>query len=124
MEPPARVTLGWGGMKSKKVTKSTLVRLPWYSRIYSTIVGVAASADRHGEDNLCGVKLEDLIPKFSFTRTAFLALMGREPSDDELFEFQVLLGLIITNGPGTISAQGAKGAVSADGPEMPGQVWD
>ena len=116
------VTLGWGGMKSKKVTKNTLVRLPWYSRIYSTIVGVAASADRHGEDNLCGVKLEDLIPKFSFTRTAFLALMGREPSDDELFEFQVLLGLIITNGPGTISAQGAKGAVSADGPEMPGRV--
>ena len=48
------VTLGWGGMKSKKITKNTLVRLPWYSRIYSTIVGVAASADRHGEDNLCG----------------------------------------------------------------------
>ncbi len=79
------VTLGWGGMKSKKITKNTLVRLPWYSRIYSTIVGVAASADRHGEDNLCGVKLEDLIPKFSFTRTAFLALIGREPSDDIFF---------------------------------------
>ncbi|MDP7557016.1 MAG: CoA-binding protein [Nitrospinaceae bacterium] len=115
-------TLGWKGMKSKKITKDTIIRLPWYSRIYSTIVGVAASSDKHGEDSLCGVKLEKLIPEFSFTRTAFLAVMGREPSDDELFEFQVLLGLIITNGPGTISAQGCKGAVSADGPEMPGRV--
>ena len=58
----------------------------------------------------------------SFTKTAFLALMGREPAETELYEFQVLLGLIITNGPGTISAQGAKGAVSADGPEQPDRV--
>ncbi len=115
-------TLGWKGMRSKKITRDTIIKLPWYSRIYSTIVGVAASADKHGEDSLCGIKLEKLVPEFSFTRTAFLAVMGREPSDDELFEFQVLLGLIITNGPGTISAQGCKGAVSADGPEMPGRV--
>ena len=115
-------TLGWGGLKSKKITKGTITRLPWYSRIYSTIVGVVASADKHCEDSFCGVKLEELIPNFSFTRTAFLSLMGREPTDDELFEFQVLLGLIITNGPGTISAQGSKGAVSADGPEMPDRV--
>ena len=32
------------------------------------------------------------------------------------------MGLIITNGPGTISAQGSKGAVSADGPEVPERV--
>jgi len=115
-------TLGWGGLRSKKITRGTITRLPWYSRIYSTIVGVVASADKHGEDSFCGIKLEELVPNFSFTRTAFLSLMGREPTDDELFEFQVLLGLIITNGPGTISAQGSKGAVSADGPEMPDRV--
>jgi hypothetical protein len=115
-------TLGWGGLRSKKITRGTITRLPWYSRIYSTIVGVVASADKHGEDSFCGIKLEELVTNFSFTRTAFLSLMGREPTDDELFEFQVLLGLIITNGPGTISAQGSKGAVSADGPEMPDRV--
>jgi hypothetical protein len=32
------------------------------------------------------------------------------------------VGLLLSNGPGTISAQGAKGAVSADGPEDPGRV--
>ena len=39
-----------------------------------------------------------------------------------LFAFQTLVGLLLSNGPGTISAQGAKGAVSADGPETPERV--
>jgi len=34
-----------------------------------------------------------------------------------LFAFQILVGLLTTNGPGSISAQGCKGAVSADGPQ-------
>ena len=33
-----------------------------------------------------------------------------------------MIGLLLTNGPGAISAQGAKGAVSADGPESPERV--
>jgi hypothetical protein len=32
------------------------------------------------------------------------------------------VGLLLTNGPGAISAQGAKGAVSADGPETPERI--
>ena len=115
-------TLGWSALRGKKISKDTLVRLPWYSRIYSTIVGVSAPAERHGEDSIAGVKLEELIPNYSFTKTAFVTLLGRQPSESELYEFQVLLGLIITNGPGTISAQGCKGAVSADGPEQPQRV--
>ena len=114
-------TLAWPSLRSKKISKTTLVRLPWYSLIYSTMVGVAAPEGKHGADNFCGVKNEDLLTN-SFTRTAFLALMGRDATEGELFEFQVLLGLIITNGPGTISAQGSKGAVSADGPEQPNRV--
>ncbi len=112
----------WPSLRTKKISRHTIVTLPWFSRIYSTLVGCAAPAERHGEGTFCGIKMEDLIPKYSFTKTAFMALLGREPSDKELFEFQVLLGLIITNGPGTISAQGSKGAVSADGPEQPERV--
>jgi hypothetical protein len=33
-----------------------------------------------------------------------------------------LVGLLLSNGPGTISAQGAKGAAAADGPETPEQA--
>jgi hypothetical protein len=115
------VTLGWNSLKTKKISKDTLGTLTWHSKIYSTIVGVTASHEKHEKDSFCGVKMDDLLTN-SFTKTAFLALMGRDPAETELYEFQVLLGLIITNGPGTISAQGAKGAVSADGPEQPGRV--
>ncbi len=114
-------SLAWPSLRTKKISKHTLVRLPWYSMIYSTMVGVAAPDNQHSADSFCGIKNDDLLGN-SFTRTAFQALMGRDASEGELFEFQVLLGLIITNGPGTISAQGSKGAVSADGPEQPDRV--
>ena len=39
-----------------------------------------------------------------------------------MLPIQILIGLLIPNGPGAISAQGAKGAVSADGPQTPGRV--
>lgn len=115
-------TLGWNSLKMKKISKETLVALPWYSKLFSGMVGAAAPAKRHEKNSFCGVSTEDLIAKYSFTKTAFMALLGREPTKGELYEFQVLLGLIITNGPGTISAQGAKGAVSADGPEQSDRV--
>ena len=35
---------------------------------------------------------------------------------------QILIGLLISNGPGSITAQGAKGAVAADGPQTPSRV--
>ncbi|MBI4388910.1 MAG: CoA-binding protein, partial [Nitrospinae bacterium] len=67
-------TLGWSGLKGRKISKDTLVSLPWYSRIFSAVVGLAAKASQHQEGGFCGVKLEELIPTYSFTRTAFLAL--------------------------------------------------
>jgi hypothetical protein len=49
----------------------------------------------------------------SFTENAFKILFNRKPNAEELFEFQTLIGLTLTNGPGTISAKGAKESVSA-----------
>ena len=40
---------------------------------------------------------------------AFAALLGTEPAPDALFAFQTLVGLLLSNGPGTISAQGRQG---------------
>jgi hypothetical protein len=42
--------------------------------------------------------------------------------EGDLLSLQTLMGLLLTNGPGAISAQGVKGAVSADGPESPERV--
>ena len=115
-------TLGWEPLIKRTVSKLTIAALPWYSRIFSSFVGCSVPASKHTADGFCGVKNDDLISSWSFTDTAFLALIGRKPSETERFEFSMLLGLLITNGPGTISAQGCKGGVSADGPEDPGRV--
>src|SRR3990170_3301437 len=115
-------TLGWSALMKKKISKATLVNLPWYSRIFSSFVGVSVDSSKHEKDKFCGISVKEIIEKCSFTETAFLALIGRKPTADELFEFSMLLGLIISNGPGTISAQGCKGGVSADGPEDSSRV--
>jgi succinyl-CoA synthetase alpha subunit len=115
-------TLGWESLKKKRISRFTIGQLPWHSLVFSTLVGCSVGADRHKTDSFCGVKNEELLADWSFTETAFLALLGRRPAKSELFEFTIMLGLIITNGPGTISAQGAKGAVSADGPMQPERV--
>jgi hypothetical protein len=40
-------------------------------------------------------------------------LFNRKPAEVELYEFKALIGLTLTNGPGTLSAKGAKESVSA-----------
>jgi hypothetical protein len=49
----------------------------------------------------------------SFTDNAFKILFGRAPDPQERMEFRTVVGLSVTNGPGTLSAKGAKESVSA-----------
>jgi len=116
------MTLGWEPLIKRSISKITIAALPWYSRIFSSFVGCSVPSARHKKDSFCGVKTSELIDEWSFTDASFLALIGRKPTESEKFEFSMLLGLIISNGPGTISAQGSKGAVSSDGPEDPARV--
>ena len=115
-------TLGWEPLIKRSISKITLTALPWYSRIFSSFVGCSVPSEKQTKDSFCGVKNDELVSSWSFTDSAFLALIGRKPTEKERFEFSMLLGLIISNGPGTISAQGSKGAVSSDGPEDPARV--
>ncbi len=116
------MTLGWDALMKRKISKYTIVNLPWYSRIFSAFVGSSVKSSWHKKGSFMGIDMDELMTTCSFTETAFLALLGRRPAKAELFEFSMLLGLIISNGPGTISAQGSKGAVSADGPQEPERV--
>jgi citrate synthase len=52
----------------------------------------------------------------SFTQNLFKILFDRKPEEQELIELQYQLGLTATNGPGTLSAKGAKESVSARNP--------
>jgi succinyl-CoA synthetase alpha subunit len=118
----AWVTLGWSALKRRRISRHTLRTLPWHSLIYSTIVGASVGPYRLAPDAFCGVKHAELVSSWSFTEAAFLAVFGHRPNRDELFEFSVVLGLVISSGPGEISAQGPKGAVSVDGPQKPERV--
>jgi hypothetical protein len=114
--------LAWRPLLHKRVSVTTLSNLPWHLRIAAAVVGASVPAERQTPETFGGVPVRELIAGWSFTETAYLALLARRPDEDERFAFTVLLGLTASNGPGTISAQGAKGAVSADGPEVPERV--
>ncbi|MBF0453324.1 MAG: CoA-binding protein [Magnetococcales bacterium] len=114
--------LAWRAFMRRRLSVNTLLNMPWHFRIFSTLVGVAVPADSQDKKSFRGEDNGIITNDWSFTETAFAALLGRRPSEEERFAFSVLQGLLITNGPGTISAQGAKGAVSADGPEVPERI--
>ncbi|MBF0443995.1 MAG: CoA-binding protein [Magnetococcales bacterium] len=114
--------LAWSAFMRRRLSQTTLLNMPWHFRIFSALVGSAVPADKQDKKSFCGTDNGEMTNDWSFTETAFAALLGRRPTEEEKFSFSVLQGLLITNGPGTISAQGAKGAVSADGPEVPERI--
>ncbi len=115
-------TLAWGPLLRKRVSRLTAESLPWWMQLFGTLIGASVDASRHEPERFCGIPTADLLGKRSLTEVACLGLIGQEPKPADLFAFQTLVGLLLTNGPGAISAQGAKGATSADGPESPYRV--
>jgi succinyl-CoA synthetase alpha subunit len=115
-------TLAWGPLMRKRVSRLTVECLPWWMQLFGTLIGASVPAARHEADRFCDIDTADLLGGHALTAIACRALLGRAPEPADLFAFQTLVGILLTNGPGTISAQGAKGAVSADGPETPQRV--
>jgi succinyl-CoA synthetase alpha subunit len=115
-------TLAWAPLSAKRVSRLTAESLPWWMTLFGTLIGASAEASRHEPGRFCGFDQSQLVGQLSVAEITFAALLGLQPADYDLFAFQTLMGLLLTNGPGAISAQGAKGAVSADGPEAPERV--
>jgi hypothetical protein len=115
-------TLAWGPLSRKRISLATAEGFPWWLQLFGTLIGASADAARHEAGRFCGIAAPDLLGSASLGEIAFAALLGRAPARGDLFAFETLVGLLLTNGPGAISAQGAKGAVSADGPEQPERV--
>ena len=115
-------TLAWGPLSRKRISRATAESFPWWLQLFGTLIGASADASKHEAGAFCGIDDAKLLGELSLGETAFAALLGQLPSEGDLFAFQTLVGLLLTNGPGAISAQGAKGAVSSDGPEQPDRV--
>ena len=119
----AATTLGWGPLMRKRVSRLTVENLPWWVRLFGTLIGASVPAEHHEPDRFCGLPNTEILGRHSLTETACTALLDEiSPDPAHLLVFQTLVGLLLSNGPGTISAQGAKGAVAADGPETPERV--
>jgi hypothetical protein len=115
-------TLAWGPLMRKRISKVTAESLPWWLRLFGTLIGASVDASRHEKERFCGMSMTDIVERHSLTDVACAALFGRAPQAADRFALQTLVGLLLTNGPGSITAQGAKGAVSSDGPENPQRV--
>jgi succinyl-CoA synthetase alpha subunit len=118
----AALTLAWGPLMRKRISTITAELVPWWLELFGVMIGASVEASRHTPDSFCGMTSESIIRGRSLTDVAYVALFDHEADAAGQFAFQTLLGLLLSNGPGTISAQGAKGAVSADGPESPERV--
>jgi hypothetical protein len=115
-------TLAWDALMRKRVSRVTAECLPWSMRLFGAMIGASIEATQHRPESVCGIPTCEIVGRRSLTELACIALTGTEPVPSDLLSFQTLVGLLLTNGPGSISAQGAKGATSADGPERPDRV--
>ncbi|HEU0282445.1 MAG TPA: hypothetical protein VFQ99_01575, partial [Gallionella sp.] len=115
-------TVAWEPLMRKRISKLTVRNLPWYAHLFAVIIGASTESKNHQPGKFWGIDNQEILDSWTITQLGYLALLGEKPTEANLFPFQVMLGLIISNGVGTISAQGCKGAVSADGPESPERV--
>ncbi len=103
----------WNPMLEKRISRQLVEDAVTYFYLMARIVAYSV-VDRTNNPHwkkLVDQKLSNL--NHSFTENAFKVLFGRNPDASELLEFQTILGLTVTNGPGTLSAKGAKESVSA-----------
>ncbi len=115
-------TIAWGPLMRKRITRLTAETLPWYLRLYGVMVGAVIPGAQHKPGMLYDIPRAERFSNWTMADLCFLAMTGKKPTEAEALPLQILVGLLISNGPGSISAQGAKGAVAADGPQSPERV--
>ena len=116
-------TLAWGPLMRKRISRVTAESLPWWLQLFGTLIGASADAARHAAGRFCGIAERRAAASAEPRRDrASPRCSGRRRATTTCSPSRRWSGLLLTNGPGAISAQGAKGAVSADGPENPERV--
>lgn len=107
------VCVFWKPMLEKRITKATVEDSVSYLYVISRIFAYSVIDPENNSywKKLIDKKISNI--NNSFTDNAFKILFNRQPSEADLFEFRTLIGLTLTNGPGTISAKGSKESVSA-----------
>lgn len=106
--------LAWEQLCDRRISRDTVQDIGTYLGLNGIIVGVSPVTP---DKNHFWKKLRDLtdlsVLETDFSQTCFQVLFNRTPEESELFAFNSSLNLTVTNGPGTLSAKGAKESVSA-----------
>ncbi len=98
----------------KKISRETVENLLSYLTIMAKAV-MLTSINPDKNKLLKAIRMQEdfSVLETSFAETAYQAIFNERPQSTNLKEFSSLLALTLTNGPGTISAKGAKESVSA-----------
>jgi citrate synthase len=105
--------LFWIPLEWKTISRQTAEDAVYYFYVLSQIA--AFSVIRPDENGFWKKASAGEAPdlRMPFTETLFRILFNKKPEENELVELKTLLGLTASNGPGTLSAKGAKESVSA-----------
>jgi succinyl-CoA synthetase alpha subunit len=107
------VRIFWKPMLEKRITRGTAENACAYFYVFSRMAGYSAHDPDRNSFWKTLTQNRVAKPHESFTDNLFRILFNRKPAGSDLVEFQALLGLTASNGPGTLSAMGAKESVSA-----------
>jgi succinyl-CoA synthetase alpha subunit/citrate synthase len=107
------VSLLWRPLLEKRITRQTVQDAIAHLCCVAQIVSCSVLDRARNPHWRKLAAAESADPSASFTENAFRILLGRPPEPQELAEFRTVVGLTATNGPGTLSAKGAKESVSA-----------
>src|SRR4030095_16299925 len=85
-------TSAWGPLVRKRISRLTAETLPWYLRLYGTMVGASIPAKHHQHGSLCGISREERFSRWNMADVLFLALTGKKPTETEARPLQILIG--------------------------------
>ncbi|PIE90155.1 MAG: CoA-binding protein [Acidobacteria bacterium] len=107
------VCMFWHPLLQKRISRQVVEDAFTYIYLISQMVACSVINRKENKfyKRLASSKTNNL--STSFTENIFKLLFNRKANKEELVELKYLLGLTLTNGPGTISAKGAKESVSA-----------
>lgn len=103
----------WKPLLEKRISRDTAENAMTY---FYCIAQIASLSVLDAKNNKFWQKIIEPKPvnlTASFSENVFKILFNRAPNDSDLTELKYLIGLTLSNGPGTISAKGAKESVSA-----------
>ena len=74
------LTIAWGPLMRKRISRLTAETLPWYLRLYGVMVGATIPGRYHQSGSLHGIPRDERFGKWTMADLCFLAMTGKKPT--------------------------------------------